>query len=120
VSGERTIGIAPPPVRREAFRRIVHGVELVDHYAWLRAANWREVLRDPAALPPEIRAHLDAENAYSDALLRPLAGLRERLREESWLGWRRRRPPRRSLRPLGLSGGPRRRGRASRGRAPAS
>ncbi len=76
------IEIAPPPVRREAARRVVHGVELVDHYAWLRASNWREVLRDPAALPPEIRAHLDAENAYADALLRPLAGLRERLRGE--------------------------------------
>ena len=30
----------------------------VDDYAWIRADNWREVLRDPAALPADIRALL--------------------------------------------------------------
>ena len=39
----------------------------VDDYAWIRADNWREVLRDPAALPADIRALLEAENAYADA-----------------------------------------------------
>ncbi|HXT07770.1 MAG TPA: S9 family peptidase [Roseiarcus sp.] len=53
-----------------------------DDYAWLRADNWREVLRDPAALPADIRAYLEAENAYSDAMLAPLAGLRKQLVRE--------------------------------------
>ena len=37
-----------PPVaqRRPAFS-VHHGVELVDEYAWLRADNWQEVMRDP-------------------------------------------------------------------------
>ncbi len=32
-----------------------HGATWRDDYAWMRAENWREVLRDPAALPAEIR-----------------------------------------------------------------
>jgi oligopeptidase B len=46
-----------------------HGVELVDDYAWLRADNWQEVMRNPAVLDPKIRAYLDAENAFCDAQL---------------------------------------------------
>ena len=46
-----------------------HGVDLDDDYAWLRADNWQDVMRDPALLDPEIRAYLDAENAYTAAQL---------------------------------------------------
>ena len=46
-----------------------HGLTLVDDYAWLRASNWQEVMRDPTLLDPEIRAHLEAENAYTEAML---------------------------------------------------
>ncbi len=56
--------------------RTVHGTELVDDYGWLRAEAWRDVLRDPVALPAPVRAMLDAENAYADAHLAPLADLR--------------------------------------------
>jgi oligopeptidase B len=31
--------------------------------------NWREVLHNPQALRPDIRAHLEAENAYTKAML---------------------------------------------------
>jgi len=61
---------------------VVHGVELVDDYAWLRADNWREVMRRPRALPRDIRAHLEAENAHARAWFRPLAPLRGRLFRE--------------------------------------
>ena len=37
----------------------------MDDYAWLRAANWQAVMRDPLLLAPDIRAHLEAENAYT-------------------------------------------------------
>ncbi len=53
-----------------------------DDYAWLRADNWREVLRDPAALPPDIREHLEAENAYAEAVLAPTKALRRQLVKE--------------------------------------
>ncbi len=54
-------------------------MSLVDDYAWLRADNWREVLDDPDRLPVEIRDHLEAENAYAEALLAPVALLRRML-----------------------------------------
>src|SRR5438132_10431671 len=72
-----------PPALPAAPRRPreVHaqGQTWLDHYAWLRAENWREVLRDPAALPQPIRDWLEAENAYCDAALAPFAALRKQL-----------------------------------------
>src|SRR6185295_9637814 len=48
---------------------IHHGITRVDDYAWLRAANWQAVMRDPAQLDPAIRAHLKAENTYAEAFM---------------------------------------------------
>ena len=59
-----------------------HGVSWVDDYAWIRADDWREVLRDPSRLPPDIRALLEAENAYADAVLAPTLGLQKELKRE--------------------------------------
>ena len=56
-----------------------HGVTIVDDYAWLRASNWQEVMRDPTKLAPDIRAYLEAENAYTEAALADAAALRETL-----------------------------------------
>ena len=50
-----------------------------DPYAWLRDPNWREATRDPSRLSPEIRRHLEAENAYADSVLEPAADLRRTL-----------------------------------------
>ena len=57
----------PPMAQRLPKFSVHHGVELVDEYAWLRADNWQEVMRDPAVLDPQIRAYLEAENAYTEA-----------------------------------------------------
>ena len=59
-----------------------HGITLTDEYAWLRAANWQEVMQDPTRLAPEIRAYLEAENAYTDAMLADSAALVETLFQE--------------------------------------
>ncbi|MFA6968512.1 S9 family peptidase [Bosea sp. (in: a-proteobacteria)] len=60
----------------------VHGVELRDDYDWLRAGNWKEVLREPEALPADIRAYLEAENAYSKTLMAPTRSLQRDLVKE--------------------------------------
>jgi oligopeptidase B len=73
---------APPVAARRAQRRIVHGIELADDYAWLRAENWQEVLRDPAALPHDIASYLRAENAYANAVLAPTHELQSGLLKE--------------------------------------
>ena len=59
-----------------------HGITRADDYAWLRDPNWQEVMRDPSVLQPDIRAYLDAENAYAEATLAPLSALRATLFDE--------------------------------------
>ncbi len=71
--------ISPPRAARKASQRRFHGRVLRDDYAWLAAENWREVLRDPAALPGDIRKLLEAENAYCESVLGPLEPLRAKL-----------------------------------------
>ncbi|MGH6935301.1 MAG: S9 family peptidase, partial [Methylocella sp.] len=73
---------APPAVDKRCSETILHGATLSDDYAWLKAANWQEVLRDPAALPDDIRALIEAENAHARAVLAPLAELRDALVKE--------------------------------------
>jgi oligopeptidase B len=69
-----TISVAIPsaPVaRREPKETPLHGVKLQDDYAWLREKE-----------SPEVTAYLNAENAYSEAVMAPLAGLRDELYQE--------------------------------------
>ena len=61
---DRRKAASPPLAEIRPTRRTVHGVVLSDDYAWLRADNWKEVLREPEALPADIRAHIEAENAW--------------------------------------------------------
>lgn len=61
-----------PPVARRIPREItVHGNPHVDDYHWLRERD-----------NPEVRAYLEAENAYADAILEPTRALRDALYEE--------------------------------------
>src|SRR5215216_1466459 len=67
---ERIVPLAAPPQpERKPTTSTWHGTTLVDDFAWLRAANWQEVMRDPGKLDPAIRAYLEAENAYADSVL---------------------------------------------------
>ena len=59
-----------------------HGLSWVDNYSWMRADNWREVLRDPSRLPADVRTLLEAENAYADAVMAPTLGLQKELKHE--------------------------------------
>ncbi|HEV2509363.1 S9 family peptidase [Bosea sp. (in: a-proteobacteria)] len=73
---------SPPVAAARPQSRSVHGVTLNDDYAWLRAKNWRDVLRDPDALPAEIRKHIEAENAWCDTLMAPTKALQRELIKE--------------------------------------
>ncbi len=61
--------LVAPKADRRPVTTSHHGVTLTDDYAWLRADNWQEVMRDPSVLDPAIRGHLEAENAYTAAML---------------------------------------------------
>ena len=56
-----------------------HGVTLRDDFAWLRADNWQEAMRDPAKLPSDIADYLTAENGYYDAAMADTADLQTAL-----------------------------------------
>lgn len=75
----QTVAPEPPRAPRRPSTRTVHGISLTDDYAWLRADNWRAVMRDPSVLDGDIRTYLEAENAYADAWLAPLGELKARL-----------------------------------------
>ena len=60
-----------PIARRELKQTPLHGTVLVDEYGWLREKE-----------SPEVTAYLNAENAYAEAFMAPLAGLREELYKE--------------------------------------
>ncbi|HEX6001804.1 MAG TPA: S9 family peptidase [Hyphomicrobiaceae bacterium] len=60
---------AAPKAEQRPISTFHHGAELIDEYAWLRADNWQEVMRDPGVLDQQIRTYLEAENAYAQAAL---------------------------------------------------
>ena len=61
----------PPIARKLHTETRIHGMLLSDDYAWLRDKE-----------NPDVTAYLEAENAYADAVMAPLAGLREELYQE--------------------------------------
>src|SRR5262245_6139885 len=63
---------ATPPVAKKApHKQLLHGETLVDDYFWLRQKTSADVLN-----------YLKAENAYTDAVMKPTAELQERLYQE--------------------------------------
>ena len=71
--------ITPPQAARKVHVHRAHGDSREDPWHWLRAENWQEVMRAPDRLPAEIRDYLEAENAYGEAMLADVAGLRDAL-----------------------------------------
>lgn len=70
----------PAPVApRHPHPFTTHGITVSDDYAWLKDAQWQEVLRDPSVLDPEIRSYLEAENDYTESLLGHTAALQKTL-----------------------------------------
>lgn len=60
---------SPPEPRRDPVETTLHGVTRADPYGWMRDDNWQQVMRQPDVLRADVRAHLEAENAYTDAVL---------------------------------------------------
>ncbi|MBY0397958.1 MAG: hypothetical protein K2X91_16015, partial [Thermoleophilia bacterium] len=62
---------APPTAAQKPHRREHHGDVVLDPYEWLREKE-----------NPGVIAHLTAENAYAEARMAPLDGLRDRIVDE--------------------------------------
>lgn len=69
----------PPQAAVETVTHDLHGTRWVDDYAWMRDPDWQRAMREPERLTPRIRAHLEAENAYTRAVLAPTEGLQQTL-----------------------------------------
>src|ERR1700723_2505042 len=64
--------VTPPPIALKVpTETALHGAILSDDYAWLRDKE-----------KPEVTVYLEAENAYAETVMAPLAGLREQLYQE--------------------------------------
>ncbi len=72
----------PPVAEKRPARDVHHGIERVDNYAWLRVPNWQEVMRNPEALGADVRAYLEAENAYTKEVMADTKALQETLFKE--------------------------------------
>jgi len=71
--------LAEPQAEQRPRERTLHDLRLIDEYAWLKAENWREVMRDPFQLDPAIRAYLKTENDYCGRALADTKSLQETL-----------------------------------------
>ena len=72
----------PPRAQKRDSLDSRHGIVRNDAYAWLRADNWQQVMRDPQALPGDIRDYLEAENAYNELAMKDTESLQETLFDE--------------------------------------
>lgn len=63
-------GNAPPVARKSPHELLTHGHSRIDNYYWMR---------DDTRTDPEIIAHLEAENAYTESRLAHLASVRSDL-----------------------------------------
>jgi len=61
----------PPIARKQHTESHLHGFVLTDDYAWLRDKQ-----------NPDVTAYLEAENEYAEAVMAPLASLRDDLYQE--------------------------------------
>lgn len=71
-----------PVAERRPVTSHYHGIPLRDDYAWLKAGNWQQAVKNPALLPDDIKAYLKAENDYFYAKMRPTFALQEKLYQE--------------------------------------
>src|SRR5579871_4274652 len=62
---------APPVAKKEPKVTEINGTKLVDNYFWLRDKK-----------NPEVAAYLEAENAYTDAVMKPTEALQKKLYTE--------------------------------------
>lgn len=63
--------MTPPVARRAPHEFRIHGQTFLDDYRWLQRKDH-----------PEVRAHLEAENAYTDQVMAPLEGFQKKLYDE--------------------------------------
>lgn len=70
---------APPVAAKRAHIITAHGHSRNDEYYWMRLSEEQRNASPPDAHTQEVVAHLNAENAYTEAVLTPVKQMREEL-----------------------------------------
>ena len=77
------MSLPQPPVAKKVPVRIEQlGRIRIDDYQWMKDDNWQAVLRDPTLIKSDVREHLEAENAYREAMLASTLPLQNQMFEE--------------------------------------
>lgn len=71
--------VRPPVADKHPTEITYHGHTRTDDYAWLKDENWQKVMQDPDVLNPDIRAYLEAENAYTQSWMADTIDLQKKL-----------------------------------------
>lgn len=77
-----TAALAPPLATKRPHALTAHGHTRNDEYYWMRLSEAQRNADPPDAHTQEVVAHLNAENAYTEAMLAPVKQLREDLFKE--------------------------------------
>lgn len=72
----------PPKAVKKPYEITTHGHTRSDGYHWMRLSEEQRNAAEPDAHTQEVIAHLQAENAYCDAMMAPVRQLREDLFKE--------------------------------------
>jgi len=80
---DTSVKLTPPIAKRDPKTIEQVGRTRIDPYNWMKDENWQQVMQDPTVLRQDIRDYLEAENAYTRAVLEePLEALKEELFQE--------------------------------------
>ena len=74
--------VAPPVAKKIPVVIEQLGRTRTDDYQWMKDDNWQAVLRDPTLIKADVKAHLEAENAYREAMLASTLPLQATMFEE--------------------------------------
>lgn len=71
--------LKPPVADKRPVTETWHGHAKHDDYKWMKAGNWQAVMQYPSLLPLDIRAYLEAENAFTKEVMADTESLQEKL-----------------------------------------
>ena len=72
----------PPKLKQKLEVKKYHGIEIRDEYSWIHQKNILEVLKDSSKLNPEVRKHLEEENAYTKFQMKDAEQFQKKLFKE--------------------------------------
>ncbi|MEM9053646.1 MAG: oligopeptidase B, partial [Bacteroidota bacterium] len=77
-----TSDMTPPVAKKVAEEFTIHGDTRIDNYFWMRLSDEQKEAETPDAQTQDVLDYLNAENEYSEAMMKHTEGFQEKLFEE--------------------------------------